>query len=40
MIMSKPYNPSDWDISNLFMAMYRKNKLRKIFNLPEEVIPF
>ena len=40
MIMSTPYTPSDWDISNIFLSMIRKNKIRKIFNLPDERVPF
>lgn len=49
MIMSSPYNPPvgpaipevEWQVDyNLFTAILRKNKLRKIFNLPDEEIPF
>ena len=36
---SNPKRDFDW-ISNLFTAMDRKKKIRKIFNLPEEKLPF
>lgn len=38
--MMRTYDRSDWDISKLFTSMDRKISLRKIFNLPDEEIPF
>ncbi len=34
------YNSKNWNISNMFLALIRKNKIRKIFKLDEEKVPF
>lgn len=35
------WDPKDWQFPNSFFnALSRKNKLRKIFNLPDERAPF